>query len=60
MQGNEVELADLTRGMRKNDFVETEKLFFLAFRFPIFSILEGPVGTRAKQAYREDGPMSSK
>ena len=25
---NEVELADLTRGMRKNDFLEPEKLFF--------------------------------
>jgi hypothetical protein len=24
-----VELADLTRGMRKNDFLEPEKLFFL-------------------------------
>ena len=24
-----MELADLTRGMRKNDFLEPEKLFFL-------------------------------
>jgi len=27
-RGNEVELADLTRGMRKNDFLEPEQLFF--------------------------------
>jgi len=27
-RGNKLQLADLTRGMRKNDFLEPEKLIF--------------------------------